>query len=73
MDSFWQWVQSRQDARQWSEDEKACAEIAWKEAIKLTEEKYETKLDRFNCSSKCSKCGFLSSNDGSCYCPGGVA
>jgi hypothetical protein len=32
---FWRWVESRQDARQWTEDEKACAEIAWKGAIEL--------------------------------------
>lgn len=34
MIEFWDWVKSRQDARQWSEDELACAEIAWKEAVK---------------------------------------
>ena len=34
MISFWDWVKSRQDARQWSEDELACAEIAWNEAVK---------------------------------------
>jgi hypothetical protein len=30
---FWGWVNSRQDARQWTEDEKACAEMAWNAAI----------------------------------------
>ncbi len=35
MMTFEEWVQTRQDARQWSEDELACAEIAWREASKV--------------------------------------
>jgi hypothetical protein len=30
---FWRWVELRQDARQWSEDEQACAELAWRAAV----------------------------------------
>lgn len=66
MIDFWQWVQSRQDARQWSEDEKACAELAWKAAIKL-------KTEEFHGTSICAKCGNVCANNGSCYCPSGVA
>ena len=32
--TFEEWLKTRQDARQWSEDELACAEIAWNEAVK---------------------------------------
>ena len=36
MMTFEEWVKSRQDARQWTEDERACAEIAWNESHKAT-------------------------------------
>lgn len=52
MINFWQWVQSRQDARQWSEDEKACAELAWKAAIKL-------KTEELDGTFVCPKCGLV--------------
>lgn len=67
MINFDEWVQSRQDVRQWSEDEKACAELAWKEAIKLS------KGDKNAGTSICAKCGNVCANNGSCYCPSGVA
>lgn len=67
MINFWEWVQSRQDARQWSEDEKACAEIAWKEAIKLF------KGDSNAGTYTCSKCGVVCFNNGFCYRCSGVA
>jgi hypothetical protein len=74
MINFWQWIESRQDARQWTEDEKACAEIAWKEAIKLYKEGLnETSLDRLNESLICPKCSSVRANNGRCYCTGGVA
>lgn len=40
---FWKWVKSRQDARQWSEDELACAELAWRAAI----DTYDKHLQQF--------------------------
>jgi len=43
MPDFWKWVESRQDARQWSEDEKACAELAWLAAI----ESYDKHIQDF--------------------------
>jgi len=64
---FDDWVQSRQDARQWSDDEKACAEIAWKEAIKLL------KGEENAGTHTCSKCGVVCFNNGFCYCSVGVA
>lgn len=66
MIDFWKWVESRQDARQWSEDEKACAELAWRAALKL-------KSEETNGTSICAKCGNVCANNGSCYCPSGVA
>jgi hypothetical protein len=66
MINFWQWVQSRQDARQWSEDELACAELAWKEAIKLSKEREDG-------ASVCAKCGMVCADNGGCYCPSVVA
>lgn len=38
--TFDDWLATRQDARQWSEDEKACAELAWRCATKH----YETRV-----------------------------
>lgn len=74
MINFWEWANSRQDARQWSEDEKACAEIAWKEAIKLYKEHlHETGMDRINEPRLCPKCSGILGNDNSCYCTGRVA
>lgn len=40
---FWKWAHSRQDARQWSEDELACAELAWRAAI----DTYDKHLQQF--------------------------
>ena len=34
MMTFEEWTKGRQDVRQWSEDERACAELAWREAMK---------------------------------------
>ena len=67
MISFDEWVQSRQDVRQWSEDEKACAELAWKEAVKLLTGGQNAA------TSTCTKCGAISAVNGGCYCPSGVA
>jgi predicted RNA-binding Zn-ribbon protein involved in translation (DUF1610 family) len=54
--TFEEWVKSRQDARQWSEDELACAEIAWKCATKISQEAlYGTFI--------CPKCGVVSGNN----------
>jgi len=67
MINFDDWVRLRQDARQWSEDEKACAEIAWKEAIKLLKGESDAR------PRTCSKCGLLCFNNDFCYCFIGVA
>jgi hypothetical protein len=67
MINFDDWVRLRQDARQWSEDEKACAEIAWKEAIKLF------KGDSNAGTSTCPKCRMVCFNNGFCYRCSGVA
>lgn len=40
---FWKWAHARQDARQWTEDELACAELAWRAAI----ETYDKHLQDF--------------------------
>lgn len=66
MSDFWQWVKSRQDAKHWSEDELACAELAWKEALKL-------KKENENGTFICSKCGAVCADNGGCYCPSMVA
>jgi len=34
--TFTEWVAMRQDARQWSEDELACAQLAWESACQIT-------------------------------------
>jgi rubrerythrin len=73
MINFWEWVQSRQDVRQWSEDERACAEIAWKDAIKLMEREYEARLDKLNSPYRCAKCGDISSDNAGGYSAGGTA
>lgn len=67
MIDFDDWVRLRQDARQWSEDEKACAEIAWKEAIKLF------KGDSNGRTLTCAKCGMVCLGNGFCYRCSGVA
>ena len=46
MIEFWEWVKSRQDARQWSEDELACAEIAWNEAIKELKKHQQFEIEQ---------------------------
>ena len=33
--TFEDWISQRQDARTWSEDEKAIAELTWREAAKM--------------------------------------
>ena len=33
--TFDEWISHRQDARSWSEDEKAIAELTWREATKV--------------------------------------
>lgn len=73
MINFWEWVQSRQDARQWSEDERACAEIAWKEALKLKGAEDETRLDKRNITYRCAKCGDVCTNNAGSYSAGGTA
>jgi len=44
--SFDSWVASRQDAKHWSEDELACAEVAWKECQKHWEGVCQMHLNR---------------------------
>lgn len=67
MVNFDDWVKSRQDVRQWSEDERACAELAWKEAIKIY------KGEQNAGTSTCTKCGLVCFSNGYCYRCSGVA
>jgi hypothetical protein len=41
--TFEEWLKTRQDARTWSEDEKAVAELVWREAQKHCECKTKTE------------------------------
>ena len=63
--TFDEWVKSRQDARQWSEDERACAEIAWNEATKITRgETNEGNMATKNGSHLCARCGSIFCDNG---------
>lgn len=39
--TFDQWISLRQDARTWTEDEIAVAELVWKEAIKMSDVRWK--------------------------------
>lgn len=39
--TFEEWISQRQDARSWSEDEKAIAELTWREATKVVNSQWE--------------------------------
>jgi len=39
--TFSEWLAMRQDARQWSEDELACAELAWRAAVVINDQRWE--------------------------------
>lgn len=39
--TFSEWLSMRQDARQWSEDELACAELAWNAAVAIAEKRWD--------------------------------
>jgi hypothetical protein len=43
--TFDEWISHRQDARTWSEDERAIAELTWREANKIAEGQWQLAND----------------------------
>jgi hypothetical protein len=43
--TFDEWISHRQDARTWTEDERASAELTWREATKITDGQWQLAND----------------------------
>lgn len=43
--TFEDWISHRQDARTWTEDERAIAELTWREATKITDGQWQLAND----------------------------
>jgi hypothetical protein len=43
--TFDEWISHRQDARTWTEDERAIAELTWREATKITDGQWQLAND----------------------------